>query len=106
MAATADPTPAPAPASTAAGVKDFKPAVTVGVDSLRRWGIEAFTCAGLAEEGARTVTEVQLESSLRGQPTHNMGDVPRYAAQVADKRLNPAPDIRVTRETMVLLPIE
>jgi LDH2 family malate/lactate/ureidoglycolate dehydrogenase len=99
MTATAD--SAPSPTAPATGVKDLKPATTVTVDSLRQWGIEAFTRAGLVEEGARTVVEVQLESSLRGQPTHNMGDVPRYAAQVADKRLNPAPDIRVTRETMV-----
>jgi LDH2 family malate/lactate/ureidoglycolate dehydrogenase len=88
-------------ASPTGGLKDVKPAARVTVESLRSWGIEAFTKAGLAEEGARAVTEVQLESSLRGQATHNMGDVPRYAAQVAEGRLNRTPDIKVTRETMV-----
>ena len=89
------------PGVESAGIKDVKPAVTVTVESLRQFGIEAFTRAGLAEEGAREVTEVQLESSLRGQATHNMGDVPRYAQQVANGKLNRTPAIRVTRETMV-----
>src|SRR5919109_3676467 len=62
-------------------------------------GVEAFVRAGLPEEGARIVTEVQLEASLRGQPTHNMGGVPGYARRAAAGGLNPQPTIRVERET-------
>src|SRR5215207_10479287 len=83
------------------GVKDLKPAATVTIDSLRQYGIEAFVRAGLAEEGARIVTEVQLEASLRDQPTHNMGGVPGYAGRVASGALNPAPTMRVERETLL-----
>ena len=79
----------------------IEPAVRVTPESLRQYGIEAFTRAGVPEEGARTITEVQLEASLRGQPTHNMGDVVRYARQAASGAMNPAPQIRVTRETRV-----
>ncbi|HEU5318883.1 MAG TPA: Ldh family oxidoreductase [Chloroflexota bacterium] len=80
---------------------NYSPAATVSIDSLRQYGVEAFERAGLAEEGARIVTEVQLEASLRDQPTHNMGGVPGYAGRVASGHLNKTPNIAVTRETMV-----
>jgi LDH2 family malate/lactate/ureidoglycolate dehydrogenase len=81
-----------------AGV-DIAPAARVTVESLRRYGEEAFVRAGLPEGGARIVTDVQLEASLRGQPTHNMGGVPGYARRAASGALNPKPDIRVERES-------
>jgi LDH2 family malate/lactate/ureidoglycolate dehydrogenase len=82
-------------------VKDLKPAATVTIDSLRAYGVEAFMRAGLLEEGAAIVTEVQLEANLRDQPTHNMGNVPGYAGRAVSGHMNPKPNIRVTRETMV-----
>ena len=82
------------------------PAVRVTVQSLRAYGVEAFVRAGLPEEGARIVTEVQLEASLRGQPTHNMGGVPGYAARAASGVLNPTPTIRVERETATHVQID
>lgn len=83
------------------GMEQVAPAARVTVESLRRYGVEAFRRVGLPEEGAQIVTEVQLEASLRGQPTHNMGGVPGYATRVAKGFLNPTPDIRVERETPV-----
>jgi LDH2 family malate/lactate/ureidoglycolate dehydrogenase len=77
------------------------PAARITVDSLRQYGVEAFVRAGLPEEGAQIVTDVQLEASLRGQPTHNMGGVPGYAKRAAAGLMNPRPDIRVERQTMV-----
>jgi len=74
-------------------------AVRVTPESLRYYGVEAFTRAGLPEEGAQIVTEVQLEAHLRGQPTHNMGNVPGYAQRAASGAMNPRPNIRVERET-------
>lgn len=82
-------------------LRQVAPAVRVTVESLRRYGIEAFVRAGLPEEGAEIVTEVQLEASLRGQPTHNMGGVPGYARRAASDALNPTPQICVERETAV-----
>ncbi|HEX2036464.1 MAG TPA: Ldh family oxidoreductase [Chloroflexota bacterium] len=80
---------------------EVTPAVRVTVESLRQYGVEAFVQAGLPEEGARLVTEVQLEASLRGQATHNVGGIPGYATRVAKGLINPRPEIRVERESAV-----
>ena len=72
--------------------------VRVSVDRLRRFGRESLEKAGLAASGAAIVTEVQLESSLRGQPTHNIADIPRYARRLQQGILNPRPNIRLERE--------
>jgi amino acid adenylation domain-containing protein len=69
------------------------------VESLRAYGREALMRAGLDREGAEIVTEVQLEASLRGQQTHDMVSIPRYATRIAAGRINPRPDIRIERET-------
>ena len=81
-------------------------AVRVTTDSLRAYGIEAFTRAGLAPEGAAAVTEVQLEANLRGQPTHNMGGVPGYCKRLAEGAINGSPRFNVDRETMVSLQLD
>lgn len=73
----------------------------VSTDSLRAFGIEAFTKAGLPDEGAREVTEVQLEANLRGQPTHNMGGVPGYAKRMLGGKINTKCEIKVLRESPV-----
>lgn len=78
-----------------------EPVVRVTADSLRRYGVEAFRRAGLPEDGAQLVTDVQLEASLRGQPTHNMGNVPGYAKRAASGLMNPTPSISIERETLV-----
>lgn len=69
--------------------------VRVSVESLRSYGREALERAGLAPDGAAIVTEVQLEASLRDQPTHNMVSIPRYAQRIAAGTINPRPDIRI-----------
>jgi len=42
---------------------------------------------------------VQLESSLRGQPTHNMGDVPGYCRRIKAGHMNSRPNIRTIKGT-------
>ena len=56
---------------------------------------------GLSAEGAAIVTEVQIEASLRGQPTHSMDSIPRYARRIASGAINPRPQIRIERETAI-----
>jgi LDH2 family malate/lactate/ureidoglycolate dehydrogenase len=73
----------------------------VTVESLRSFGREALERAGLGPEGAAIVTEVQLESSLRGQPTHNMGSIPRYARRIASGAMNTQPRFHIERETRI-----
>ncbi|MBI2942177.1 MAG: Ldh family oxidoreductase [Chloroflexi bacterium] len=80
---------------------EIEPAVRVTVESLRAYGVEAFERAGLPPEGAAIVTEVQLEASLRGQPTHNVGSIPGYAKRIKAGGTNARPDIRVVRESGV-----
>ena len=71
----------------------------VSIESLRAFGCEALTRAGLSREGAEIVTEVQLEASLRGQPTHDMVSIPRYATRIATGKINPRPRMQIERET-------
>ena len=68
------------------------------VESLRAFGREALVRAGLNPEGAAIVTEVQLEASLRGQATHHLDSIPRYARRLVNGVLNGAPRIRVERD--------
>lgn len=76
------------------------------IESLRRFSIEALTKAGLAEEGASILTDVQLESSLRGQATHNIGDIPRYAKRFSKGVLNGRPEFVVEQVTPVSATID
>jgi len=71
----------------------------VSIESLRAFGCEALTRAGLSREGAEIVTEVQLEASLRGQPTHDMVSIPRYATRIATGKINPRPRMQIEHET-------
>ncbi len=78
---------------------DVRADVRVRTDALRAFGVEAFTKAGLAPEGAAAVTEVQLEAQLRGQPTHNMGGIPGYARRMRAGHINTRPNIAVVSES-------
>jgi LDH2 family malate/lactate/ureidoglycolate dehydrogenase len=78
---------------------DLRTAPLLTIDSLRAFGREALLRAGLDREGAEIVTEVQLEASMRGQPTHDIVSIPRYATRVATGRINPRPRITTERET-------
>lgn len=93
-AAAAGAEPACQPPATQA-----EPCIRVTHESARAFGREALERAGLPPEGAALVTEVQLEASLRGQPTHNLGSIPRYARRIAAGTVNPRPRIQVERET-------
>src|SRR5579859_5508708 len=81
----------------------IEPAVRVTIDSLRAFGTEALVRAGLPEDGAATIVDVQLESNLRGQPTHNMGDIPGYTRRIMAGHINPRPSFRIVRQTGVSL---
>jgi LDH2 family malate/lactate/ureidoglycolate dehydrogenase len=96
-----EPVTEPVPERKAVAVRERKPVFRVTVESLRAYGCEALEKAGLPPEGAAIVTEVQLEASLRSQPTHNMGSIPRYARRNASGRTNPQPRFQIERETAV-----
>ena len=81
------------------GQADSPERVRVTLESLRAYGHEALVRAGLSPEGAAIVTDVQLEASLRDQPTHNMVSIPRYATRITNGTINARPNIRVESET-------
>jgi len=91
----------PAPGGTATGLvaSTRSDDVRVSVDSARAFGIEALTRAGLDAEAASLLTEVQIEASLRGQPTHNLGAIPRYARRVRSGVINATPRMRIEHDT-------
>jgi amino acid adenylation domain-containing protein len=91
--------PEPGLATSSRSGDDPARTVWVAVEALRAWGREALEAAGLEARGAGIVTEVQLEASLRGQSTHNMIGIPRYARRIASGLMNANPDIRVERDT-------
>ncbi|WP_352587870.1 amino acid adenylation domain-containing protein [Mesorhizobium caraganae] len=80
--------------------------ILVTIESLRAYGREALTRAGLTPKGAEIVTEVQLEASLRGQPTHDMVSIPRYASRIAAGKINPRPQIRIEHESTTIARID
>ncbi|MBZ9845110.1 non-ribosomal peptide synthetase [Mesorhizobium sp. CA5] len=92
---------AAAPVSSENGTK-----VLVTIESLRAYGRDALTRAGLSSEGAAIVTEVQLEASLRGQPTHDMVSIPRYASRIASGKIKARPQIRVEHESATIARID
>ncbi len=75
--------------------------INVPIDTLREFGRRAFVNAGMDAEVAEIVTEVQLEAAIRGQPTHNVGDIPRYADQVRSGYINGFPTMTIERESGV-----
>ena len=97
LAKTATSPPASVTEISADAVREAAPLVTI--ESLRAFGREALTRAGLSPAGAEIVTEVQLEASLRGQPTHDMVSIPRYATRIASAKINASPRIKIERET-------
>lgn len=70
----------------------------VSAASLRALSMEALTAAGLEPAIAEVVTTVQLEASLRGQATHNIASIPRYARRIRSGRINARPVLRIIRE--------
>ena len=68
---------------------------------LHQFCVAALRRAGLDLEVCEALSEVQIESSMRGQPTHNVSDIPRYVERVKKKILNPHPRLRTVRESSI-----
>ena len=75
--------------------------IEVPIEILRDFGERALIAAGVDTEVAKVVTEVQLEAAIRGQITHNIGDIPRYAERVRSGQINPSPKMSIERESAV-----
>ena len=70
----------------------------VELEPLRRFCIAALEKAGLPAGGAALLADVQLEQSLKGLPTHNVADIPRYVERLKTGLLNKNPQIAVLKK--------
>lgn len=80
-------------------VEDKGETVRVELTSLRQFCEAALRKAGLSSEGAAILSEVQIEQSLKGMPTHNVADIPRYVERLRKGLINKAPTMTVLRES-------
>jgi LDH2 family malate/lactate/ureidoglycolate dehydrogenase len=71
----------------------------ITLDSARAFCEEALTRAGLSPRDAALMADVQIEASLRGQPTHNIGAIPRYGRRLSSGATNARPQFRVSHDT-------
>ena len=79
-----------------------KDRVFVEADNMRQATIEIFEKCGLSPEDAALSAEVLMTSDLRGWESHGVSNQLRvYVQMYGDQEINPAPNLRVTRETDV-----
>jgi LDH2 family malate/lactate/ureidoglycolate dehydrogenase len=79
-----------------------KDRVFVEADNMRQATIEIFEKCGLSPEDAALSAEVLMTSDLRGCESHGVSNQLRvYVQMYGDQEINPAPNLRVTRETDV-----
>ena len=69
-------------------------------DTLERFMVDGFKCAGLPDADARTCAEVLITSDKRGIDSHGIGRFkPIYIDRIDDGILNPVTKIDIVRET-------
>ena len=74
---------------------------SVRVSEMRLAGFarDVFVGAGMTPEHAQTVADILVWANLRGVDSHGVLRIPRYLQMIDHGRMNPTPDIQVTRET-------
>ena len=77
-----------------------KDRVFIEPDKMRQATIEIFEKCGLSKADAGLSADVLLTSDLRGCESHGVSNQLRvYVKMYGDREINPAPNVRVTRET-------
>ena len=72
--------------------------IVVQADELHEFVCALYRKAGVSEEHAELMAELQVETDLRGVHSHGTRHAPSYIEQILSGGLNPEPDIRVLRE--------
>ncbi len=80
--------------------------VEIPLERLRSFGERAYVRAGLSATDATTVVAVQLEADLRGVDTHGFQRLPLYVERLLRGENNPAPRLRVLKESPASLVID
>ena len=73
-------------------------AIRVPVDQLRELSIALFRRAGVPSQDAELITELLIDTDLRGVLSHGTRCVNGYVRSFLEGRLNPAPRIEVVRD--------
>jgi LDH2 family malate/lactate/ureidoglycolate dehydrogenase len=69
------------------------------IDALHTFGLAAYARAGMHDDDARVVVEVQLEADLRGVDTHGFQRLPWYVDRLVAGENNPTPRLNVVKES-------
>lgn len=67
--------------------------------ALQQWVIQVFLANGFSEAHAATSAEVLLHADLRGIDSHGVARLSGYLRLIQKGRINPKPNISITRET-------
>ena len=81
-------------------------ALEAPIDRLHAFGERVYRHAGLSDDDARTVVDVQLTADLRGVDTHGFQRLPWYVERLLAGENNPRPELRVVNESSVSLAID
>jgi LDH2 family malate/lactate/ureidoglycolate dehydrogenase len=78
----------------------------IQAEPLRRFCAAAFEGVGMADDDAATVADTLVEADLRGVHSHGVWWLITYTQRVRHGGINPQPDIRIVRETPVMVVID
>jgi LDH2 family malate/lactate/ureidoglycolate dehydrogenase len=78
----------------------------VAHDRLRDFVRRASQTVGLADEKASLLADLLVDNDLRGVVSHGTTQIATYARLMRDGKLNPAPDVRVTRERAMSVDVD
>lgn len=71
--------------------------VLVPAETARRVAADILVARGVPQAAAATVARNLVAADLRGIDTHGLFCLTEYANSVADRRINPTPDIQISR---------
>ena len=72
--------------------------LTIQSDQLREFTYMLYQKAGVPDEHAKIIADLQVETDLRGVYSHGTRQVSSYIQSVLDGNANPAPQLTVTQE--------
>ena len=73
--------------------------VTFAAEDLQRWVADVLERSGLSDHDAALAADVLATADRRGVDSHGVARLPSYIAQLRSGTANPAPKVRIVRET-------
>lgn len=80
--------------------------VRVREDTLRSFSIEVLLAVGMGESRAHMLSDLMLQSDLRGVFSHGTSFLPEYADLMFQRKVNPRPDPRLSKDTGAMAVID